>query len=90
MSDKFEQIIKQIPVNPYYRDENICLYNCDCNSIFQYLHHENFDIAICDPPYNILKKATNVIKNPNDKKDFDISWDDKIPDKKYFDELFRI
>jgi site-specific DNA-methyltransferase (adenine-specific) len=48
-----------------------------------------FGLAICDPPYGIGMDGGNVgYKGFNDfeKK----GWDNSIPDKKYFDELFRI
>jgi site-specific DNA-methyltransferase (adenine-specific) len=41
-----------------------------------------FDLAIVDPPYGI-KVTTRVF---NDGKD----WDNEIPTKQYFDELFRV
>ena len=41
-----------------------------------------FDLAICDPPYGI-NVSTRVF---NDGK----SWDNEIPSKEYFNELFRV
>lgn len=49
-----------------------------------------FELAIVDPPYGINLKGQNIIKNKNDIKNYDTSWDNKIPDKSYFDELVRI
>lgn len=53
-----------------------------------------FDLAIVDPPYGIGVDGKNVIQNKSGDKNhnYDDSkmWDDKIPDKKYFDELLRI
>jgi site-specific DNA-methyltransferase (adenine-specific) len=56
-----------------------------------------YDLAIVDPPYgigesgarNIADRPTKKWANPNSKiyKSFD---DSMIPDKKYFDELFRV
>ncbi len=48
-----------------------------------------FELAIVDPPYGINVNQMNMggrsTVKPTDKK-----WDNKIPDKEYFDELFRV
>tara|TARA_Y100000593_G_scaffold22248_1_gene44502 strand:- start:190 stop:768 length:579 start_codon:yes stop_codon:yes gene_type:complete len=48
-----------------------------------------FDLAIIDPPYGINVNQMNMggrkTIEPTDKK-----WDNSIPEKKYFDELFRV
>ncbi len=56
-----------------------------------------FDLAIVDPPYGIgesggknrnNKKGSNIgLKSPNYTKKY---WDNSIPPKEYFDELFRV
>lgn len=44
-----------------------------------------FDLAIVDPPYGIgISKDT--VRHMHEKKD----WDNEIPSKQYFDELFRV
>jgi len=45
----------------------------------------HFDIAIVDPPYGIGISSNPVRQKHNKKK-----WDDNIPQKEYFDELFRV
>jgi site-specific DNA-methyltransferase (adenine-specific) len=53
-----------------------------------------FELAIVDPPYGIgvdgQKKS--ICKNPkhNRKEHIKKGWDSSIPEKKYFDELFRV
>lgn len=77
---------------------NIELLNCDCIEFMKGLEDNAFSLAIVDPPYGInlnvntgaqsgqqfgnaaAKKRTYLIKN----------WDKSIPNKDYFDELFRI
>jgi len=65
------------------------LYNCDCMKIMPTYPDKYFDLAIVDPPYGIgqnwakdttspLYKHRSTYKNKS------------IPEKKYFDELFRI
>lgn len=44
-----------------------------------------FDLAIVDPPYGI-GISSNPVRQKHSKK----IWDNEIPDKKYFDELFRV
>jgi site-specific DNA-methyltransferase (adenine-specific) len=54
-----------------------------------------FDLAIVDPPYGIgMSKGTmssNKDKNITSKRDYiSKDWDGSIPNKEYFDELFRV
>jgi len=44
-----------------------------------------FDLAIVDPPYGI-GISSNPVRQQHQKKD----WDNAIPNKEYFDELFRV
>jgi site-specific DNA-methyltransferase (adenine-specific) len=49
-----------------------------------------FDLAIVDPPYGIGAE-NHAGKKENGWKQWDKkNWDNKIPNKKYFDELFRV
>ena len=69
--------------------------NIDCMEYMRTLPDKYFDLAIVDPPYGIgasngsstnktmrLKIANKEIKGGD--------WDNKIPDKLYFAELFRV
>jgi len=51
-----------------------------------------FDLAIVDPPYGI--DWMNQVKNPNLNKNWkkydNKKWDKNIPNKEYFNELFRV
>jgi site-specific DNA-methyltransferase (adenine-specific) len=53
-----------------------------------------FQLAIVDPPYGIgidgQKKSVNKNPKHNRKEHVKKSWDDSIPSKEYFDELFRV
>ena len=44
-----------------------------------------FDLAIVDPPYGI-----GISKNPIRQMHKKKNWDNEIPSKQYFDELFRV
>lgn len=70
--------------------------HADCMYIMKDIPDKYFELAIVDPEYGIgasdYKRANTqhgnskaVCKNYKSK-----NWDAKIPDKKYFDELFRI
>lgn len=65
-------------------------YNMDCMQGMKEFPDKYFDLAIVDPPYGIgVNKMTlgngkrKVFRGCN-------NWDETIPTKKYFDELFRV
>ena len=67
------------------------LINDDCMNILPKYADDYFDLAIVDPPYGLgdkLKQGgnTGVVTF----KDLYNGFDDAIPDKEYFDELFRV
>jgi len=64
------------------------IYNQDCMEAMKEMSDNQFDLAIVDPPYGI---GANKEKEHNGWKDYGYKeWDNKIPDKEYFTELFRI
>ena len=71
---------------------NIKLYNADCMEVMKTFKDKQFSLAICDPPYGININV-NMGRRKGDKKSdyhkFE-GGDKSIPDKEYFDELFRI
>ena len=64
--------------------DKITLYNCDCMEYMKDIPDKYFDLAIVDPPYGI-GISSNPVRGMHDKK----NWDNSIPQKKYFEELFR-
>lgn len=69
------------------------LLNVDCMEYMATLEDNTFDLAIVDPPYGIGKKLLNGGHNGTVKFHENYAkneWDDYRPDKKYFDELFRV
>lgn len=64
---------------------NITLINGDCMEFMQSQSDKSFDLAIVDPPYGI-GISKNPVRQMHKKKD----WDNEIPSKQYFDELFRV
>ena len=64
----------------------------DCMEYMKSLPDNAFDLAIVDPPYGI--DAANMTMGKGSANDLGIhkkkNWDKAIPQKEYFDELFRI
>jgi len=73
----------------------INLYNQDCMKAMAGFDDNQFDLAIVDPPYGI-DADKNAHKNgvnckSNGFAEYKLSdWDSNIPDKSYFNELFRV
>ncbi len=60
----------------------------DCMEGMKQFPDKYFDLAVVDPPYGIDRNGMNMgnsIFNKDNKK-----WDNEIPSKEYFKELFRI
>lgn len=56
--------------------------NEDCMNLMARYADKHFDLAIVDPPYGINVRLPASTDNKK--------WDRNPPDKKYFDELFRV
>jgi site-specific DNA-methyltransferase (adenine-specific) len=72
---------------------NVILHG-DCMDLMKHFKDNEIQLCIVDPPYGIGMdgQKLSICKNPkhNRKEHKKKSWDNKIPDKKYFEELFRI
>ena len=71
------------------------LLNIDCIEFMKTCADNEFDLAICDPPYGLGidgQKLNNTNKNPkHNRKAHDFKgWDNAIPNEEYFKELFRV
>ena len=65
-------------------------YNCDCMDLMKEFPDKYFELAIVDPPYGIGDdKLTSGGTWASKYSKGDASWD-TVPDKTYFDELFRV
>ena len=72
-------------------NNNIKLYNDDCMNIMPNYQDNYFELAIVDPPYGIRRlHSGGMPKSSRFKKWERKKWDNEIPNKKYFDELFRV
>ena len=72
-------------------------YNIDCMEGMKQIPDKYFDLAIVDPPYGIGASEKNSIDKKQSKKSATNSkyygnqkWDDNVPVKDYFKELFRV
>jgi site-specific DNA-methyltransferase (adenine-specific) len=65
------------------------LYNMDCLEAMKQFPDKYFELAIVDPPYGI-SAGTMTMGSGKHKFSKDKVWDSSIPDKQYFDELFRV
>ena len=70
----------------------IQLYNGDCLEAMKNMKDNEFDLAVCDPPYGI--DWMNQVENPNEGKNWKVwenkNWDKETPPKEYFSELQRV
>jgi len=67
--------------------------HADCLDIMKQLPDKCIDLILTDPPYGekMSRRGTIGSSNKGIVKDYGKSdWDDKIPDKVYFDEMFRV
>ena len=63
--------------------------HADCMDIMKDIPDKYFELAIVDPPYGIGDFEQGKGKNKKVKK-WEITWNNYIPDEKYFNELKRI
>lgn len=66
-------------------NDNIEITNKNNLDLMKRYSDKYFDLAIVDPPYGI-GISKNPVRQMHKKKD----WDNEIPSKQYFDELFRV
>lgn len=59
--------------------------NGDCLEVMKTFADKSFDLVLTDPPYGI-GIASNPFRQKFEKQD----WDNAVPSKEYFDEIFRV
>ena len=67
--------------------------NDDCMNILKRIPDKAIDLILTDPPYGIKESSNNNKSRGNlaRAKDYgNKNWDDKIPEKVYFDEMLRV
>jgi len=68
------------------------VHNQDCMEGMRQYPDKYFELAIVDPPYGINLSKGISIKGEGNTTDYKKveNWDKTIPNKAYFDELFRV
>jgi site-specific DNA-methyltransferase (adenine-specific) len=66
------------------------LYNCDCMEYMRGLPDKAFELAIVDPPYGLNMAKERPRKAGRFAGNVPRTWDEKIPDMEYFNELSRV
>lgn len=69
------------------------LYQGDCLEVMKQIPDKSIDLVLTDPPYWIWESAWKNKSRWNmavAKDYWNKDWDDKIPEKEYFDEIMRI
>lgn len=73
-----------------YKTDLLSLYNCDCMELLRQTPDKYYSLCIVDPPWG---KGISNYNRPNMKTasfSKDKQWDNDIPSKEYFNELFRV
>lgn len=77
-----------------FQKNNLKIINADCMDIMKDYEDNYFDLAIVDPPYGIgiSGQKKTILKNPKHNRKFhkNKNWDNEIPNKNYFNDLFRV
>lgn len=68
------------------------IYNCDCLQELKKFPDKHFSLAIVDPPYGIKRDGSRKSTSRHGgRKEYEFKgWDHSIPNKAYFENLFRI
>ena len=82
----------------HYRNGNILMINADCMDVMAHIQDNEAELSCVDPPYGIGEDGDKTIYGKSGKgktfKECKLhekkSWDDSIPDEKYFNELARV
>jgi site-specific DNA-methyltransferase (adenine-specific) len=78
---------------PFYSQDGITIWHGDCVDAMRLMPDWTFDIAIVDPPYNVGASDGMFGAGPGRGYRPDLKHyanHDSVPDKEYFDHLFRV
>jgi len=73
--------------------ENVTIYQGDCQEVMKTLKDKSVHCVITDPPYGekIPRRANSYGARPDvSRKASNLKWDDHVPAKSYFGEIFRV
>lgn len=80
-------------IKPYYETENGVLYHGDCLEVMKTFPDKSIDLILTDPPYgtNICSQGSvggdKMCKTTDYGKQ---TWDERIPSREVFQEMFRV
>jgi len=80
-------------ITPTWQAGDVKLYLGDCLEILPQLEAGSVDLVLTDPPYGIgiNRNANNFgVATNTSRQATDLEWDDKIPDKAHFSQIFRV
>jgi site-specific DNA-methyltransferase (adenine-specific) len=91
---KAQNLIKMTKVKKEKRG-GINFFNCDNIEFMKSKPDNYYTLAIVDPPYGLGKKLAHAGNGKNSQSKFtdeflQKNWDEKVPPKEYFKELFRV
>jgi len=70
--------------------DKIYIENCDNMELMKRYPDGYFDLAIVDPPYKIASQQKRGVGSRIDKSGKMNKWNNELPTKEYFNELFRV
>ena len=74
----------------------ISIYNGDCMDLLKQTPDKYYSLALVDPPYGLGKRLAHASKDKKNSQSkftddfYKKNWDNEVPSKEYFDELFRV
>lgn len=77
-------------MEPNYKHKKLNFYHCDNMDYMATVPDKWFDLAIVDPPYGLNMAKERPRKDGRFANNIPKKWDEKTPDKEYFEELFRV
>lgn len=82
-------MIKISDTEYFSNDKTIRFLNMDCNEFMKGLKENEFDLAVSDPPYNIVSQQKRGVGSRIDKSGKMNNWNNETPSQEHFKELFR-
>jgi site-specific DNA-methyltransferase (adenine-specific) len=74
----------------YFQEESSSIFMMDCVSAMKNYPDNYFDLAVVDPPYGIGASMGVGLHSRKKFEKVGKVWDNKIPTKEYFTQLFRV
>ena len=99
LCEQKKQKMKQIDDITWQSNDGLITFkNMDCNEFMAGCKENEFDLNLSDPPYGIGMSNSNKRTKPSRPNSYtkyadfrykEANWDDKVPDRNVFDNIFR-